>query len=67
MASHRWLHNRGWSFRRMRPRIGSVTLGVGGPRLPHTIVSPPVRVVSVRAVGVGFAVLHYEVPRRDDV
>ena len=32
------------------------------PPLPRTITTPPLRLVSVRAVGTGFAELHYEVP-----
>jgi dihydrofolate reductase len=44
-------------------QVGSVTLGSGKPLLPRAIVSPPLRLVSVRAVGTGFAELHYEVPR----
>jgi dihydrofolate reductase len=44
-------------------QIGSVTLGAGKPLLPRAIVSPPLRLLSVRAVGTGFAELHYEVPR----
>ena len=43
-------------------QIGSVTLGSGKPLLPRTITAPPLRLVSVRAVGTGFAELHYEVP-----
>ena len=43
-------------------QIGSVTLGAGKPLLPRSITSPPLRLVSVRAVGTGFAELHYEVP-----
>jgi dihydrofolate reductase len=45
-------------------QIGSVTLGAGKPLLPRAIVSPPLRLLSVRAFGTGFAELHYEVPRR---
>lgn len=45
-------------------QIGSVTLGAGKPLLPRTITTPPLRLVSVRAVGTGFAELHYEVPRK---
>jgi dihydrofolate reductase len=45
-------------------QIGSVTLGAGKPLLPRAIVSPPLRLLSVRQVGTGFAELHYEVPRR---
>lgn len=43
-------------------QVGSVTLGAGKPLLPRAIVSPPLRLVSVRSVGTGFAELHYEVP-----
>jgi dihydrofolate reductase len=43
-------------------QIGSVTLGSGKPLLPRKITSPPLRLVSVRAVGTGFAELKYEVP-----
>ncbi|MEW6681627.1 MAG: dihydrofolate reductase family protein [Nitrospirota bacterium] len=45
-------------------QIGSVTLGAGKPLLPRAITNPALRLVSVRAVGTGFAELHYEVPRR---
>ena len=44
-------------------QVGSVTLGAGKPLLPRAITSPPLRLVSVKAVGTGFAELHYEVPR----
>lgn len=44
-------------------QIGSVTLGAGKPLLPRAITNPPLRLVSARAVGTGFAELHYEVPR----
>ena len=47
-------------------QIGSVTLGAGKPLLPRSIVSPPLRLLSVRAVGTGFAELHYAVPQRQD-
>jgi dihydrofolate reductase len=43
-------------------QVGSVTLGAGKPLLPRRIVSPALRLVSVRAVGTGFAELSYEVP-----
>ena len=43
-------------------QIGSVTLGSGKPLLPRAIITPPMRLVSVRAVGTGFAELHYELP-----
>lgn len=45
-------------------QMGSVTLGAGKPLLPRSITSPPLRLVSVRAIGTGFAELHYEVPQR---
>ena len=43
-------------------QIGSVTLGAGKPLLPRVITNPPLRLLSARAVGTGFAELHYEVP-----
>ncbi len=43
-------------------QIGSVTLGAGKPLLPRAITNPPLRLMSVKAVGTGFAELHYEVP-----
>ncbi|MEA2706594.1 MAG: hypothetical protein QOH22_1382 [Gemmatimonadaceae bacterium] len=45
-------------------QIGSVTLGAGKPLLPRSITMPPLRLMSVRAVGTGFAELHYEVPAK---
>lgn len=44
-------------------QIGSVTLGSGKPLLPRAITSPPLQLLSVRAVGTGFAELHYALPR----
>ena len=44
-------------------QIASVTLGSGKPLLPRSITDPPLRLVSVRAAGPGFAELCYEVPR----
>jgi dihydrofolate reductase len=44
-------------------QVGSVTLGAGKPLLPRAIVTPPLRLVSVRQVGAAFAELHYEMPR----
>ncbi len=43
-------------------QIGSVTLGAGKPLLPRSITMPPLRLISVKAIGTGFAELHYEVP-----
>jgi len=48
-------------------QVGSVTLGAGKPLLPRAITSPPLRLLSVRAVGTGFAELHYAVPRLREV
>ncbi|HEU4333318.1 MAG TPA: dihydrofolate reductase family protein [Candidatus Eisenbacteria bacterium] len=45
-------------------QVGSVTLGSGKPILPRRITSPPLRLVSVRRFGDGFAELRYEVPCR---
>ena len=44
-------------------QVGSVTLGSGKPLFPRAVTDPPLRLISVRAVGTGFAELHYEVPR----
>ena len=44
-------------------QFGSVTLGAGKPLLPRTIVDPPLKLLSVRAIGTGFAELNYEVQR----
>jgi dihydrofolate reductase len=44
-------------------QFGSVTLGAGKPLLPRAIVDPPLKLLSVRAVGTAFAELHYEVQR----
>jgi dihydrofolate reductase len=43
-------------------QVGSVTLGTGKPLLPRNISNPPLRLLSVRRIGTGFAELHYEVP-----
>jgi hypothetical protein len=48
-------------------QVGSVTLGSGKPLLPRMITNPPLRLLSVSAVGSGFAELHYEVPRRQSL
>jgi len=44
-------------------QVGSVTLGSGKPLLPRNITSPPLKLLSARALGTGFAELHYEVPQ----
>jgi dihydrofolate reductase len=46
-------------------QVGSVTLGNGKPLFPRRVTSPPLRLVSARQVGTGFAELHYEVCRSD--
>ena len=46
-------------------QVGSVTLGAGKPLLPRAITRPPLQLLSVRAVGTGFAELHYAVPRAE--
>ncbi len=46
-------------------QVGSVTLGAGKPLLPREITTPPLKLISVRAVGTGFAELHYEVQREE--
>jgi dihydrofolate reductase len=45
-------------------QVGSVTLGAGKPLLPRAITNPSLRLLSVRAVGAGFAELHYDVPKK---
>jgi dihydrofolate reductase len=45
-------------------QVGSVTLGAGKQLLPRQITSPPLKLVSVKRFGPGFAELRYEVPRR---
>lgn len=42
-------------------QVGSVTLGGGKPLFPRRVTEPPLRLVSVRQVGTGFAELRYEV------
>ena len=42
-------------------QVGSVTLGRGKPLFPRRVTAPPLRLLSARRVGPGFAELHYEV------
>ncbi|NMG32055.1 dihydrofolate reductase family protein [Aromatoleum evansii] len=42
-------------------QIGSVTLGRGKQLFPRRVLSPTLRLVSVRQIGAGMAVLRYEV------
>ena len=44
-------------------QVGSVALGKGKPLFPRRVTNPPLRLVSVRQVGTGFAELRYEVQR----
>lgn len=44
-------------------QFGAVTLGAGKPLLPRKITTPPLRLVSARAVGTGFAELVFRVQR----
>lgn len=44
-------------------QVASVTLGQGKPLFPRRLTSPPLKLLSVRQVGTGFAELKYEVPR----
>ena len=45
-------------------QMGSVTLGSGKPLLPRHIASPPMKLLSVKQIGSGFAELRYELPRQ---
>jgi dihydrofolate reductase len=45
-------------------QIGSVTLGRGKPLFPRRLTDPPLRLLSTRQVGAGFAELTYAVPNR---
>lgn len=44
-------------------QVGSVTLGRGKPLFPRSVTRPPLKLLSARQVGTGFAELHYELPR----
>jgi dihydrofolate reductase len=46
-------------------QVGSVTLGRGKPLFPRRVLSPVLRLVSVRQMGIGMVELHYEVLNRD--
>lgn len=45
-------------------QIGSVTLGKGKPLFPRRVLSPTLRLVTVRQMGTGMAELRYEVCKR---
>lgn len=46
-------------------QIGSVTLGKGKPLFPRRVLSPVLRLVSVRQMGAGMAELRYELLKGD--
>jgi dihydrofolate reductase len=46
-------------------QVTPVMLGSGAPLLPRAITTPPLRLVSVEALGDAFAELRYQVPRSD--
>lgn len=46
-------------------QVGSVVLGRGKPWFPRTVVSPPLRLMSVHQFGPGMAELRYERPLTD--
>jgi dihydrofolate reductase len=46
-------------------QIGSATLGTGKPLFPRKVLSPILRLVSVRQLGAGMAELYYEVNKDD--
>lgn len=45
-------------------QVASVTLGTGKQLLPRSITNPPLRLISAKAIGAGFAELRYEVPKK---
>ena len=45
-------------------QVASVTLGAGRPLLPRRITNPPLRLVSARMIGAGFAELRYAVAKQ---
>lgn len=46
-------------------QVGSVTLGAGKPLFPRRVTNPPLRLVSARQIGTGFAELRYEAARAE--
>jgi dihydrofolate reductase len=53
-----------WLLDEIIAQVGSVTLGAGKPLFPRRVTSPPLRLVSARSIGSGFAELRYEVAKR---
>ncbi len=48
-------------------QIGSATLGKGKPLFPRRVLSPCLRLVSVRQMGSGMAELYYEINKDDSI
>ena len=48
-------------------QIGSVTLGQGKPLFPRRVLSPILRLTSIRQIGGGMAELRYDVQKKDRV
>lgn len=46
--------------------IAAVTLGAGLPLLPRSIITPPLKLLSVQQLGESFAQLRYAVPRNKE-
>lgn len=46
-------------------QVGSATLGKGKPLFPRRVLSPTLRLISVRQMGAGMAELRYEVQKSD--
>lgn len=44
-------------------QVGSVTLGRGKPLFPRRVTNPPLQLIAVRKIGLGFAELRYDVPK----
>lgn len=47
-------------------QVGSVTLGKGKPLFPRCVLSPNLRLISVRQMGTGMAELRYEICKDSD-
>lgn len=43
-------------------QVASVTLGKGKPLFPRRLTAPPLKLMSVKQIGTGFAELRYQVP-----
>jgi dihydrofolate reductase len=47
-------------------QVGSVILGKGKPLFPRRLTNPPLRLISAKQMGEGFAELRYQVPRQEN-